>query len=81
MAVMGFSTPRDIVYGEHALGIPATFKDCAEVDFNEPKFKEVLERMSANAHADPCTLTNPGKPTIADVTRIYEAAYYGRSMK
>lgn len=63
------------------LGIPATFKDCDEVDFNEAKFKEVLERMSANAHADPCTLTNPGKPTVADVKAIYMAAYYGHSMK
>lgn len=63
------------------LDIPATFKDCAEVDFSEAKFKEVLDRMSANAHGDPCILTNPGKPTVADVKRIYEAAYYGRSMK
>jgi len=37
--------------------------------------------MSKNAHADPCTLTNPGKPTPADVKAIYEAAYYGKSMK
>lgn len=63
------------------LDIPATFKDCKEVDFNEAKFKEALDRMSANAHADPCTLTNPGKPTVADVKAIYSAAYYGKSMK
>jgi len=63
------------------LGIPATFKDCDEVDFNEAKFKEVLDRMSANAHADPCTLTNPGTPTVADVKAVYSAAYYGTSMK
>lgn len=63
------------------LDIPATFKDCKEVDFNEKKFLEVLDRMSANAHGDPCTLTNPGKPTVADVKAIYTAAYYGRSMK
>lgn len=62
------------------VGIPATFKDCDEVDFNEAKFKEVLDRMSANAHADPCTLTNPGKPTVADVKAIYTAAYYGQKM-
>ena len=64
-----------------ALNIPATFKDCDEVDFNEDKFKEVLDRMSTNAHGDPCTLTNPGAPTVADVKAIYEASYYGRSMK
>lgn len=63
------------------LGIPATFKACDEVDFSEAKFKAVLERMSANAHADPCTLTNPGQPTVADVQRIYVAAYYGESLK
>ena len=63
------------------LNIPATFKDCTEVDFSEAKFKEALDRMSANAHADPCTLTNPGKPTVADVKAIYSAAYYGKSMK
>ncbi len=63
------------------LTIPATFKECDEVDFNEDKFKSVLERMSANAHADPCTLTNPGNPTPADVKAIYKAAYYGTSMK
>lgn len=63
------------------LNIPATFKECTEVDFNESKFQEVLDRMSANAHADPCTLTNPGAPTPADVKALYEAAYYGKSMK
>jgi alcohol dehydrogenase class IV len=60
------------------LDIPATFKDCSEVDFAETKFKTVLGRMSANAFADPCTLTNPGKPTVADVEAIYTAAYYGK---
>ena len=63
------------------LGIPATFRDCKEVDLSEAKFTEALDRMSANAHADPCTLTNPGKPTVADVKAIYSAAYYGTSMK
>jgi alcohol dehydrogenase class IV len=63
------------------LGIPATFRDCREVDFDEKKFLEVLDRMSANAHADPCTLTNPGAPAVADVKALYTAAYYGTSMK
>jgi alcohol dehydrogenase class IV len=64
-----------------ALGIPSCFKDCKEVDFNEEKFLNVLDRMSKNAHGDPCTLTNPGTPTVADVKAIYEASYYGKSMK
>ena len=63
------------------LGIPAAFKDCREVDFAEAKFGEVLDRMSANAHADPCTLTNPGNPSVADVKMIYKASFYGSSIK
>ena len=60
------------------LGIPATFKECDEVDFSEAKFTAVLDRMSANALADPCTLTNPGTPTVEDVKAIYTVAYYGK---
>ena len=59
------------------LAIPSTFKDCDEVDFDETKFKKVLNRMSENAFADPCTLTNPGTPSVTDVKALYTAAYYG----
>jgi len=59
------------------LAIPATFRDCDEVEFDESKFKKVLDRMSENAFADPCTLTNPGTPSAADVKALYTAAYYG----
>ena len=59
------------------LAIPSTFKDCDEVDFDESKFKKVLNRMSENAFADPCTLTNPGTPSVTDVKALYTAAYYG----
>ena len=59
------------------MGIPTCFKDCKEVDFSEKKFKEVIDRMSKHAFEDPCTLTNPGDPCIADVKMIYTAAYYG----
>lgn len=62
----------------HKLNIPTSFKTCDEVDFNEEKFKQVLDRMSANALADPCTLTNPGKPTVEDMKNLYVAAYYGQ---
>ncbi|NCC63656.1 MAG: iron-containing alcohol dehydrogenase [Spirochaetia bacterium] len=61
--------------------IPTCFKDCTEVDFNEQKFTEVLERMSERAFADPCTLTNPGNPTSEDVKMLFEAAYYGTEVK
>ena len=59
---------------------PLCFKNCTEVDFNEKKFATVLDRMSEHTHADPCTLTNPGKPTPADVKRIYESAYYEKKI-
>ena len=61
------------------LNIPATFRDCTEVEISESAFRTVLDRMSANAHADPCTLTNPGNPRISDVKALYSASYYGKS--
>jgi alcohol dehydrogenase class IV len=62
------------------LSIPACFKDCSEVDFNEAKFEEVIDRMSQRAFDDPCTLTNPGDPNVADVKMLYTAAYYGKAI-
>lgn len=59
------------------LDIPTCFKDCTEVPFDEQHFETVLERMSQHAFSDPCTLTNPGTPTIDDVRAIYKAAFYG----
>ncbi|MGE4453837.1 MAG: iron-containing alcohol dehydrogenase [Sphaerochaeta sp.] len=63
------------------MDIPSCFKDCTEVDFNEEKFKEAVQRMSQNAFEDPCTLTNPGTPTANDVQMLYEAAYYGKAVQ
>ncbi|QVK18416.1 iron-containing alcohol dehydrogenase [Mycoplasmatota bacterium] len=62
------------------LNIPLTFKEVTEVEITEEKFVEVLDRMSKNALADPCTLTNPGNPTVEDVKAIYKAAFYGIDM-
>ncbi|MCH3916389.1 MAG: iron-containing alcohol dehydrogenase [Spirochaetia bacterium] len=59
------------------VGIPTNFKDCKEVAITPEKFEAVLDRMSQHAFEDPCTLTNPGHPTVADVKMIYKAAYYG----
>jgi alcohol dehydrogenase len=59
------------------LGIPLTLKEVDEVEINEADYLAVLDRMSENAFNDPCTLTNPGEPTIADVKEIYRKAYYG----
>ncbi|MBI9095827.1 MAG: iron-containing alcohol dehydrogenase [Sphaerochaeta sp.] len=63
------------------MDIPLTFKDCTEVDFAEEKFLSVLDRMSQHAYEDPCTLTNPGTPNVADIKMIFEAAYYGKDIK
>jgi len=62
------------------LGIPASFVTCDEVDFSEKKFLAVLDRMSQHAFEDPCTLTNPGTPTAADVKELFEQAYYGKAL-
>lgn len=63
------------------LNIPTCFKDCTEVDFNEEKFNDLLDRMSENAFGDPCTLTNPGNPTVEDVKMIYKSSFYGTPIK
>lgn len=61
------------------VGIPLTLKEVTEVEITEEKFLEVLERMSKNAFEDPCTLTNPRVSSAADVRKIYECAFYGKS--
>lgn len=60
-----------------SVGIPTTLKDVTEVEISEEKFLAVLDRMSANAFADPCTLTNPRESSAEDVAAIYKAAFYG----
>lgn len=60
------------------LNIPDTLRQCDEVDFCEEKFTQVLDRMSSNALADPCTLTNPGNPQVEDMRELYTVAYYGK---
>jgi alcohol dehydrogenase class IV len=59
------------------VGIPLTFKEVDEVQIDEAKFLEVLDRMSKNAFEDPCTLTNPRVSSPDDVKAIYKAAFYG----
>lgn len=57
------------------LDIPGSFRQVDEVKIEEKKFMEVLDRMSGNAHSDPCTLTNPGNPQVGDVKELYQKAY------
>lgn len=75
---MGISSIEDELRKLNAkLGIPLTIKEVAEVEVNEAAYLDVLDRMSENAFNDPCTLTNPGTPTVADVKEIYRKAFYG----
>lgn len=61
-----------------SVGIPNALKDVDEVDISEDKFNEVLKRMSKNAFEDPCTLTNPVKPSVEDIETIYKTAFFGQ---
>lgn len=63
------------------VGIPTTLKEVTEVDITEEKFNQVLDRMSKNAFADPCSLTNPRQSSAEDVKEIYKAAFYGTTAK
>lgn len=63
------------------LNIPLNFKDVKEVDINEEKFNEVLERMSKNAYEDPCTATNPRKSDPKIVEMIFKSSFYGEDIK
>ncbi len=61
------------------VNIPLTLQEVTEVEITEEKFLSVLDRMSKNAFADPCTLTNPRASSAEDVRKIYECAFYGKS--
>lgn len=63
------------------LNIPLNFKGVEEVDINEEKFNEVLERMSKNAYEDPCTATNPRQSDPKIVEMIFKSAFYGEDIK
>lgn len=58
------------------LDIPASFKEIDWMDFTDQNFENIKDRMSKNALEDPCTLTNPKKPTIEDMKEIYKKSYY-----
>lgn len=79
-ALLGIDSLADTVRElNRQLGIALTLKDCGEVEISEDAFLAVLDRMSRNAHADPCTLTNPGDPTAEDVKNLYIQAFYGQA--
>ena len=57
-----------------AIGIPAALRDAG---MSEEKFLGVLRYSAEAALGDPCTGTNPRKPTVEELMEIYKAAYYG----
>jgi len=59
------------------LDIVPSFKAIDWLDYTEKDFENILDRMSENAHQDPCTLTNPQEPTVEDMKQIYTDSFYG----
>ena len=59
------------------IAIPSSFKEIDWLEVEDEEFDNILSRMSKNALEDPCTLTNPKEPNLADMKKIYKDAYYG----
>ncbi len=59
------------------IGIPSTLK---EAGLPEDKFLAIVKERSEAALGDPCTGTNPRKPTVEEIIDIYKAAYYGNNV-
>ncbi|OCL26962.1 butanol dehydrogenase [Orenia metallireducens] len=59
------------------LDIVPSFKAIDWLDYTEEDFENIVDRMSKNAHQDPCTLTNPQEPTVEDMKKIYVDSFYG----
>lgn len=56
------------------LGIEASLKD---IGLLEDEFVEILPQIAEAALGDPCTGTNPRKPSVQELMEVYKAAYYG----
>lgn len=57
-----------------SVGVVSSIK---EYGVNEGEWKKNLNYISQNAMNDPCTGFNPRKPTLQELSRIYETCYYG----
>ena len=49
-----------------------------EYGIEENIWQEKLDTITQNAMNDPCTGTNPRKPTLEDIKKIYECCYEGK---
>lgn len=57
-----------------SIGVISSIK---EYGIKEDEWKNNLEYISNNAMKDPCTGFNPRKPTVDELSRIYQACYEG----
>ena len=57
------------------VGVEYTLK---EYGIQENIWQEKLDIITQNAMNDPCTGTNPRKPTLVDIKKIYECCYDGK---
>jgi alcohol dehydrogenase class IV len=47
---------------------------------SEDKFLGIVGNSAEAAMGDPCTGTNPRKPTVEELIGVYKAAYYGNDV-
>jgi len=62
----------------HRVGIEGSFK---AYGIDPAAWKEKLDDMVQNAMDDPCTGTNPRKPTLEEIKKILEASFDGEIVK
>jgi len=68
---------------EYALEVERLCKSVAiedslkEYSIDEKLWQEKLDTITQNALNDPCTGTNPRKPTLEDIKRIYTCCFTG----
>ncbi|HCO68335.1 MAG TPA: NADPH-dependent butanol dehydrogenase, partial [Dysgonomonas sp.] len=56
------------------VGVVSSIK---EYGVTEEEWKKNMDYISANALNDPCTGFNPRKPSVEELSRIYQACYEG----
>jgi alcohol dehydrogenase class IV len=79
---LGKETPEDFAVEIERLrqrvGIEGSIK---AYGIDPAAWKEKLDDMVQNAMDDPCTGTNPRKPTLEEIKKIFEACFDGEIVK
>lgn len=68
---------REIEKLRKDIGIENSLK---EYGIKESNWREKLDTITQNAMNDPCTGTNPRKPKLEDIKKIYECCFTGESV-